>query len=121
VWELDQALEDDSRAADLFAWLATAGVATWLASFVLADSLLPITSIDHRKPVAWLTLTAFLATAEFRTAIIADKIAAAGEQEVLDRRKITSIKGGVIFHGARHLQCPDPHGLSYSDRPIVTT
>jgi len=45
VWELDQALEDDSRAADLFAWLATAGVATWLASFVLADSLLPITSI----------------------------------------------------------------------------
>ena len=45
MWELDQALEDDSRASDLFAWLATAGVATWLASFVLADSLLPITSI----------------------------------------------------------------------------
>jgi hypothetical protein len=45
VWELDRALEDDSRAADLFAWLATAGVATWLASFALADSLLPITTI----------------------------------------------------------------------------
>ena len=45
VWELDRALEDDSRAADLFAWLGTAGVATWLASFILADSLLPITSI----------------------------------------------------------------------------
>ena len=45
VWELDRALEDDSRAADLFAWLGTAGVATWLASFVLADSLLPITTI----------------------------------------------------------------------------
>ena len=45
VWELDRALEDDSRAADLFAWLATAGVATWAASFIVADSLLPITSI----------------------------------------------------------------------------
>ena len=45
MWELDQALEDDSRASDLFAWLATAGVATWVASFILADSLLPITSI----------------------------------------------------------------------------
>ena len=45
MWELDRALEDDSRAADLFAWLATAGVATGAASFILADSLLPITSI----------------------------------------------------------------------------
>ena len=45
MWELDRALEDDSRAAGLFAWLAGAGVATWLASIVLADSLLPITSI----------------------------------------------------------------------------
>jgi uncharacterized membrane protein len=45
VWELDQALEDDTRAASLFAWLAAAGAFTWLASFVLADSLLPITSI----------------------------------------------------------------------------
>jgi len=45
VWELDQAFEDDTRAANLFAWLATAGAFTWLASFVLADSLLPITTI----------------------------------------------------------------------------
>ena len=45
VWELDRALEDDTRAASLFAWLAGAGVVTWLASVVLADSLLPITSI----------------------------------------------------------------------------
>jgi hypothetical protein len=45
VWELDQALEDDTRAASLFVWLGAAGAFTWLASFVLADSLLPITSI----------------------------------------------------------------------------
>jgi len=45
VWELDQALEDDTRAASLFAWLAAVGAFTWLASFVLADSLLPITTI----------------------------------------------------------------------------
>ena len=45
MWELDQALEDDSRAADLFAWLGAAGALTWLASLVLADSLLPITTI----------------------------------------------------------------------------
>jgi hypothetical protein len=45
VWELEQALEDDTRAASLFAWLGAAGALTWLASFVLADSLLPITSI----------------------------------------------------------------------------
>jgi hypothetical protein len=45
VWELDRALEDDSRAATLFAWLAGAGVVTWMASVVLADSLLPITTI----------------------------------------------------------------------------
>jgi ABC-type branched-subunit amino acid transport system permease subunit len=29
----------------MFAWLVAAGVLTWLASIVLADSLLPITSI----------------------------------------------------------------------------
>jgi predicted tellurium resistance membrane protein TerC len=45
VWELDRALEDDTRAASMFAWLGAAGVVTWLASIVLADSLLPITSI----------------------------------------------------------------------------
>jgi hypothetical protein len=45
VWELDRALEDDTRAASLFAWLGGAGALTWLASIVLADSLLPITSI----------------------------------------------------------------------------
>ena len=45
MWELDRALEDDTRAASLFAWLAGAGMFTWLASMVLADSLLPITSI----------------------------------------------------------------------------
>jgi predicted tellurium resistance membrane protein TerC len=45
VWELDRALEDDTRAASMFAWLVAAGVLTWLASIVLADSLLPITSI----------------------------------------------------------------------------
>jgi hypothetical protein len=45
VWELDRALEDDSRAATAFAWLGAAGILTWLASVVLADSLLPITSI----------------------------------------------------------------------------
>jgi hypothetical protein len=45
VWELDRALEDDTRAASLFAWLAGAGMFTWLASIVLADSLLPITTI----------------------------------------------------------------------------
>jgi hypothetical protein len=45
VWELDRALEDDTRAAGMFSWLVAAGVLTWLASIVLADSLLPITSI----------------------------------------------------------------------------
>ena len=45
MWELEQALEDDTRAASLFAWLGAAGALTWLASFVLADSLLPITTI----------------------------------------------------------------------------
>jgi hypothetical protein len=45
VWGLDRALEDDSRAAAVFASLGAAGVLTWLASIVLADSLLPITSI----------------------------------------------------------------------------
>jgi predicted PurR-regulated permease PerM len=45
VWELDRALEDDTRAAGLFVWLGAAGIATWLASIMLADSLLPITSI----------------------------------------------------------------------------
>jgi len=45
VWELDRALEDDTRAASLFAWLGAAGAFTWLASIVLADSLLPITTI----------------------------------------------------------------------------
>ena len=45
MWELDRALEDDTRAASLFVWLGAAGIATWLASIVLADSLLPITSI----------------------------------------------------------------------------
>ena len=45
VWELDRALEDDTRAASVFTWLVAAGILTWLASFVLADSLLPITSI----------------------------------------------------------------------------
>ena len=45
MWELDRALEDDTRAASLFAWLGAAGALTWLASIVLADSLLPITSI----------------------------------------------------------------------------
>jgi predicted tellurium resistance membrane protein TerC len=29
----------------MFAWLGAAGIVTWLASIVLADSLLPITSI----------------------------------------------------------------------------
>jgi hypothetical protein len=38
-------LEDDTRAAGMFAWLGAAGIVTWLASIVLADSLLPITSI----------------------------------------------------------------------------
>jgi len=45
VWELDRALEDDSRAAGIFAGLGAAGILTWLASIVLADTLLPITSI----------------------------------------------------------------------------
>ena len=45
MWELDRALEDDTRAASLFAWLGAAGAFTWLASIVVADSLLPITTI----------------------------------------------------------------------------
>ena len=45
MWELDRALDDDTRAPTLFAWLAGVGVVTWLATIVLADSLLPITSI----------------------------------------------------------------------------
>ena len=36
MWELDRALEDDTRAASLFAWLGAAGALTWLASVVLA-------------------------------------------------------------------------------------
>jgi hypothetical protein len=53
VWELDRALEDDSRASALFAWLGAAGVVTWLASVVLADSLLPITSITALTAVVF--------------------------------------------------------------------
>jgi hypothetical protein len=45
VWELDRALEDDRRASAVYAWLGAAGIVTWLASIVLAYSLLPITSI----------------------------------------------------------------------------
>ena len=53
MWELDRALEDDSRASALFAWLGAAGVVTWLASVVLADSLLPITSITALTAVVF--------------------------------------------------------------------
>jgi predicted tellurium resistance membrane protein TerC len=45
VWELDRALDDDRRAANAFAWLGVAALLTWVASVVLADSLLPFTSI----------------------------------------------------------------------------
>jgi hypothetical protein len=45
VWELVRNLEDDERAAQAFVRLAVFGVATWLGSFVLAQSFLPLSTI----------------------------------------------------------------------------
>ena len=45
MWELVRNLEDDERAAQAFVRLAFFGVATWLGSFVLAPSFLPLSTI----------------------------------------------------------------------------
>jgi hypothetical protein len=40
-----RSLEDDERAATAFLWLGGAGILTWFATLVIADSLLPATSL----------------------------------------------------------------------------
>jgi hypothetical protein len=52
VWELVRsleddvrALEDDERASSAFLWLGGLGIVTWFATFAVADSLLPATSV----------------------------------------------------------------------------
>ena len=45
MWELVRNLEDDERAAQAFVRLAAFGVFTWLGSFVLAQSFLPLSTL----------------------------------------------------------------------------
>jgi hypothetical protein len=45
VWELVRNLEDDERAAQAFVRLALFGLATWVGSFVLAQSFLPLSTL----------------------------------------------------------------------------
>jgi predicted PurR-regulated permease PerM len=52
VWELVRtleddvrSLEDDDRAATAFLWLGGAGIFTWFATAIVADPLLPATSL----------------------------------------------------------------------------
>jgi hypothetical protein len=40
-----RSLDDDERAATAFLWLGGAGILTWFATLVIADSLLPATSL----------------------------------------------------------------------------
>jgi hypothetical protein len=45
VWELVRNLEDDERAAQAFVRLALFGLGTWVGSFVLAQSFLPLSTL----------------------------------------------------------------------------
>jgi hypothetical protein len=45
VWELVRALEDDERAERAFLALGGAGVVTWFATLLIAQSLLPAATI----------------------------------------------------------------------------
>jgi hypothetical protein len=45
VRELVRTLEDDQRAAQAFFGLLVFGIVTWFASFAVADTLLPLTTL----------------------------------------------------------------------------
>jgi hypothetical protein len=45
VRELVRTLEDDQRAAQAFFGLVLFGIVTWFASFAVADTLLPLTTL----------------------------------------------------------------------------
>ena len=45
MWELVRNLEDDERAIQFFVRLAAFGLLTWLGSFVLAPSFLPLSTL----------------------------------------------------------------------------
>ena len=45
MWELVRSLEDDERAAQAFVRLAGFGLFTWIGSFVLAPSFLPLSTL----------------------------------------------------------------------------
>jgi hypothetical protein len=60
VWELVRTLEndvrsldDDDRAATAFLWLGGAGILTWFATAILADALLPATSLASLMSVVF--------------------------------------------------------------------
>jgi hypothetical protein len=60
VWELVRAfeddvrsLEDDERAATAFLWLGGAGILTWFATAIIADALLPATSLASLMSVVF--------------------------------------------------------------------
>jgi hypothetical protein len=60
VWELVRTLEDDvrsfeddDRAATAFLWLGGAGILTWFATAIVADALLPATSLASLMSVVF--------------------------------------------------------------------
>lgn len=60
MWELVRSfeddvrsLEDDERAATAFLWLGGAGILTWFATAIIADALLPATSLASLMSVVF--------------------------------------------------------------------
>ena len=60
MWELVRtleddvrSLEDDERAATAFLWLGGAGILTWFATAIVADALLPATSLASLMSVVF--------------------------------------------------------------------
>ena len=60
MWELVRtleddvrSLEDDDRAATAFLWLGGAGILTWFATAIVADALLPATSLASLMSVVF--------------------------------------------------------------------
>jgi hypothetical protein len=48
-----RSLEDDDRAATAFLWLGGAGILTWFATAIVADALLPATSLASLMSVVF--------------------------------------------------------------------
>ena len=60
MWELVRSfeddvrsLDDDERAATAFLWLGGAGILTWFATAIIADALLPATSLASLMSVVF--------------------------------------------------------------------